>query len=68
MGFLIYQYYETKSNTNPEFVEYSNTFLPADNAINQHLVKIELHSHLMGKARTKHEGNISTIRTKIWDN
>jgi len=48
--------------------EYSNTFLPADNAINQHLVKIELHSHLMGKARTKHEGNISTIRTKIWDN
>jgi len=23
MGFLIYQYYETKSNTNPEFVEYS---------------------------------------------
>jgi GR25 family glycosyltransferase involved in LPS biosynthesis len=48
--------------------EYKNTYLPADNAINQHLIKIQIHSYMMGKARSKHEGNISLIRTKIWDN
>jgi len=48
--------------------EYKNTYLPADNAINQHLVKIQIHSYMMGKAISKHEGNISLIRTKIWDN
>lgn len=48
--------------------EYTNTYLPADNAINQYLIKIQIHSHMMGRAKTKHEGNISTIRTKIWDN
>jgi GR25 family glycosyltransferase involved in LPS biosynthesis len=47
--------------------EYKNTYLPADNAINQHLVKIQIHSYMMGRARSKHEGNISLIRTKIWD-
>lgn len=47
--------------------EYANSFLPADNAINQYLVKIQLHSHMMGRARTKHEGNISLIRTMIWN-
>lgn len=48
--------------------EYKNTFLPADNAINQHLVKIQIHNYMMGRAASKHEGNVSTIRTKIWDN
>lgn len=48
--------------------EYKNTFLPADNAINQHLVKIQIHNYMMGRAASKHEGNISTIRTKIWEN
>jgi GR25 family glycosyltransferase involved in LPS biosynthesis len=47
--------------------EYKNTYLPADNAINQTLVKIQIHNYMMGKARSKHEGNISLIRTKIWN-
>jgi GR25 family glycosyltransferase involved in LPS biosynthesis len=47
--------------------EYSNTYLPADNAINQHLVKIQIHSYMMGKAKSKQDGNISLIRTTVWD-
>ena len=47
--------------------EYKNTYLPADNAINQDLVKIQIHSHMMGKAKSKHDGNISLIRTRVWD-
>jgi glycosyl transferase family 25 len=46
--------------------EYRNTYLPADNAINQHLVKIQIHSYMMGKARNKEDGNISLIRTNFW--
>lgn len=47
--------------------EFKNSLLPADNAINQYLVKIELHSHMMGRARSKTEGNVSLIRTRTWD-
>lgn len=49
--------------------EYKDTFLPADNAINCYLVKIQIHSHMMGRALNKNEGNISLIRGKsseIW--
>jgi len=48
--------------------EYKNSFLPADNAINQHLVKIQIHSHMMGKAikRDKTRGKSSLIRTNYW--
>lgn len=48
--------------------EYKNSFLPADNAINQWLVKIQIHSHMMGKAikREKTNGKSSLIRTKYW--
>jgi glycosyl transferase family 25 len=46
---------------------YANTFLPADNAINQHHVKIQIHNYMMGRALSKHEGNISTIRTHLWN-
>jgi GR25 family glycosyltransferase involved in LPS biosynthesis len=49
--------------------EYKNSFLPADNAINQHLVTIEIHSHMMGQAeeRKKTKGKSSLIRTDFWD-
>ena len=47
--------------------EFKNSLLPADNAINQYLVKIQIHNYMMGRARTKHEGNISLIRTRAWD-
>jgi GR25 family glycosyltransferase involved in LPS biosynthesis len=46
---------------------YAHTFLPADNAINQHVVKIEIHNYMMGRARDKLAGNISLTRSKIWE-
>jgi GR25 family glycosyltransferase involved in LPS biosynthesis len=48
--------------------EFKNSFLPADNAIMQHLVTIEIHSHMMGKAipRSKFGGKSSLIRTNYW--
>ena len=48
--------------------EYCNSFLPADNAINQHLVKIQIHSHMMGQAGKRKEtgGKSSLIRTHLW--
>lgn len=47
--------------------EYKHSYLPADNAINQRLVKIQIHNYMMGRAKSKHEGNTSLIRTKIWN-
>lgn len=49
---------------------YKNTFLPADNAINQHHVKIQIHNYMMGKAvpRDKIGNKSSLVRTKIWNN
>lgn len=46
---------------------YAHTFLPADNAINQHVVKIEIHNYMMGRARDKLAGNVSLTRSKIWE-
>lgn len=44
--------------------EYANTFLPADNCINQKVVKIQIHSHMMGKAieREPYMGKTSFIK------
>lgn len=49
--------------------EYKNSFLPADNAINQHLIRIQIHSHMMGKAEDRNPtaGKSSLIRTRFWD-
>lgn len=49
--------------------EYKHSFLPADNAINQHIVRIQIHSHMMGRAQPRDEtdGKSSLVRTKIWD-
>jgi glycosyl transferase family 25 len=46
---------------------YANTYLPADNAINQYIVKIQIHNYMMGAATNEHEGNISLINTQVWD-
>jgi GR25 family glycosyltransferase involved in LPS biosynthesis len=46
---------------------YNNTFLPADNAINQHHVVIEIHSHVMGIALIKKDGKKSLTRTSYWN-
>jgi hypothetical protein len=45
---------------------YNKFFYPADNAINQHLVKIQVHSYLMGRNTLPEEGNISMTRAKDW--
>jgi len=46
---------------------YKNTFLPADNAINVHHLKIEIHSHVMGIALTKKDGKKSLTRHGAWE-
>jgi GR25 family glycosyltransferase involved in LPS biosynthesis len=45
---------------------YSNTYLPADNAINQHHVVIQIHNYIMGIALTKRDGKKSLTRSKAW--
>ena len=45
---------------------YANTFLPADNAINQHHVTIEIHNYIMGIALIKKDGKKSLTRTTFW--
>lgn len=47
---------------------YEKTYLPADNAINQYHVKIQIHSHCMGLALTKDDGKISLTRNNYWKN
>lgn len=42
---------------------YANTYLPADNAINKHIVKIEIHTCIMGRAKVgKSQGKKSLTR------
>lgn len=45
---------------------YKNYFYPADNAINQQIVKIQVHSYLMGRNTLPEEGNVSMTRAKDW--
>jgi GR25 family glycosyltransferase involved in LPS biosynthesis len=44
---------------------YSKTYLPADNAINQHHVRIQIHNYVMGMALTKKDGKVSLTRGKF---
>ena len=46
---------------------YNNTYLPADNAINQQLIKIQIHNNIMGKALVKKDGKKSLTRTTFWN-
>ena len=46
---------------------YQATYLPADNAINQHHVQIQIHSHVMGIALIKKDGKKSLTRTTFWN-
>jgi len=45
---------------------YKNTYLPADNAINQYHVKIQIHNYVMGIALVKKDGKHSLTRTNFW--
>jgi GR25 family glycosyltransferase involved in LPS biosynthesis len=44
--------------------EYATTFRPADNAINRNIVKMQIHSYIMGKAVV--EGKKSLTSAKAW--
>lgn len=46
---------------------YSKTYLPADNAINQYHVTIQIHNYIMGTALTKKDGKKSLTRTTFWN-
>jgi GR25 family glycosyltransferase involved in LPS biosynthesis len=46
---------------------YSNFFLPADNAINQSICRIEISTFIMGRELSKEEGNRSSIKTTSGD-
>lgn len=47
--------------------EFHHTYLPADNAINQYIVNIEIHNYIMGIALVKKDGKRSlTTNTEIW--
>jgi glycosyl transferase family 25 len=43
---------------------YKQTFLPADNAINRNIVRMQIHSYIMGIARV--DGKKSLTRSKHW--
>jgi GR25 family glycosyltransferase involved in LPS biosynthesis len=44
---------------------YKNTFLPSDNAMNQTVIKIQIHSHLIGEANLDKQS--LTKPTKFWN-
>jgi GR25 family glycosyltransferase involved in LPS biosynthesis len=57
--------YAIKPHAAEKLVEtYSKTFLPADNAINSTVVKMQIHSHVMGIAVV--EGKKSLTSAKAW--
>lgn len=60
--------YAIKPHAAKKLVEiYSKTYLPADNAINQHHVTIQIHNHVMGIALVKKDGKKSLTRTTFWE-
>jgi GR25 family glycosyltransferase involved in LPS biosynthesis len=47
---------------------YQKEFLPADTAMNVFVVRLECHSHLMGRAAIAIDGKESLTATKFWNN
>lgn len=45
---------------------YQEEFLPADTAMNTHVVKLQCHTHLMGRAATGKDGKVSLTTTRMW--
>ena len=61
--------YALKPHAAQKLVEtYANTYLPADNAINQYHVKIEIHNYVMGTALVGKGIKKSLTRTSYWNN
>jgi GR25 family glycosyltransferase involved in LPS biosynthesis len=60
--------YAIKPHAAKKLIEtYHQTFLPADNAINQYHVKIQIHNYIMGTALVDKDGKKSLTRTKFWN-
>jgi GR25 family glycosyltransferase involved in LPS biosynthesis len=60
--------YALKPHAAKKLVEtYANTYLPADNAINQYHVTIEIHNHIMGTALVGKGIKKSLTRTNYWN-
>jgi GR25 family glycosyltransferase involved in LPS biosynthesis len=60
--------YAIKPHAAQKLIEiYQQTFLPADNAINQYHVKIQIHNYIMGTALVEKDGKKSLTRTKFWN-
>jgi glycosyl transferase family 25 len=60
--------YALKPHAAQKLVEtYAKTYLPADNAINQHHVTIEIHSYVMGTALVGKDTKKSLTRTNYWN-
>ncbi len=59
--------YAIKPHAAKKLVEtYKKHFLKSDNAINKHFVKLQIHSHLMGRALVADDGKKSLVRTSYW--
>ena len=46
---------------------YKIEMLPADTAMNVFVVRLQHHSHLMGRAAIEEDGKVSLTSSKIWD-
>jgi glycosyl transferase, family 25 len=65
--------YAIKPHAAKKLVDYyneHNTFLPSDNAMMTALIKIQVHSHVMGRAMHSEDGKKSLVRGKkdFWGN
>lgn len=59
--------YAIKPGAAKKLVEtYKKTFLPSDNAMNQNVIKIQIHNYMMGKALVGEDGKKSLVRTRYW--
>jgi GR25 family glycosyltransferase involved in LPS biosynthesis len=46
---------------------YKEEMLPADTAMNVHVLKLQCHTYIMGRAATQEDGKVSLTASKMWD-
>jgi GR25 family glycosyltransferase involved in LPS biosynthesis len=60
--------YAIKPDAAKALIKYYRPYwYPADNAINKFLVRIQAHTHMMGRNTLPEEGNVSMTKAKDWD-
>jgi GR25 family glycosyltransferase involved in LPS biosynthesis len=57
----------TPLGANKLLAAYATTFLPADNCMNASVVKLQCHSHLMGRAALDDDGKKSLTKSRMWE-